>query len=115
VERDELVELHCIAPITNLESIAAMGILSHNRAALVSHADVSSGLVQDRRSGKVVPDARRFAPRELHDYANAYICGRNPMMYVLRDRHDELVRSRPMARLHTPGRRSAGTLASSGR
>jgi hypothetical protein len=68
-----------------------LGILSHNRAALVAHGDVSSALVQDRRSGKVVPDARRFAPRELHDYANVYICGRNPMMYVLRDRHDELV------------------------
>jgi hypothetical protein len=91
VERDELAELHCIAPITNLESIATLGILSHNRAALVAHDDVSSGLVQDRRSGKVVPDARRFAPRELHDYANVYVCGRNPMMYVLRDRHDELV------------------------
>ncbi|HSZ69332.1 MAG TPA: DarT ssDNA thymidine ADP-ribosyltransferase family protein [Solirubrobacteraceae bacterium] len=91
MDRDELVELHFIAPIANLESIATVGILSHNRAALVAHDDVSSEVVQDRRSGKVVPDARRFAPRELHEYANVYVCGRNPMMYVLRDRHDELV------------------------
>jgi ssDNA thymidine ADP-ribosyltransferase, DarT len=38
-----------------------------------------------------VPDARRSKPRELHDYANLYICGRNPMMYVRRERHHELV------------------------
>jgi hypothetical protein len=29
--------------------------------------------------------------RALHDYSNVYICGRNPMMYVRRDRHNELV------------------------
>jgi hypothetical protein len=89
MDRHELAELHCIAPIANLASIASLGILSHNRATRVAHQDVSSGLIQDRRKGRVVPDARS-TPRKLHDYANVYICGRNPMMYVLRGCHDEL-------------------------
>jgi hypothetical protein len=91
MDRHDLLELHCIAPIANLASIASLGILSHNRAALVAHLDVSDAEIQDRRKGKLVPDARRSKPRELHDYANLYICGRNPMMYVRRERHDELV------------------------
>jgi ssDNA thymidine ADP-ribosyltransferase, DarT len=69
----------------------SLGILSHNRAVEIPHADVSDETVQDRRIGKHVPDARRSKPRLLHDYANLYICGRNPMMYVRRHRHDELV------------------------
>jgi ssDNA thymidine ADP-ribosyltransferase, DarT len=91
MDRRDLLELHCIAPIANLASIASLGILSHNQAAQVDHLDVSDAEVQDRRKGKLVPDARRSRPRELHDYANLYICGRNPMMYVRRDHHDELV------------------------
>ncbi len=91
MDRHDLIELHCIAPIANLASIASLGILSHNQAARVAHLDVSDTEVQDRRKGKLVPDARRSKPRELHDYANLYICGRNPMMYVRRDRHHELV------------------------
>ncbi len=91
MDRHDLLELHCIAPIANLASIASLGILSHNQAAQVAHLDVSDTEVQDLRKGKLVPDARRSKPRELHDYANLYICGRNPMMYVRRDRHHELV------------------------
>jgi hypothetical protein len=91
MDRHDLSELHYIAPIANLASIAALGILSHNRAARVAHEDVSNTEVQDRRKGKLVPDTRRSKPRELHDYANLYICGRNPMMYVRRERHHELV------------------------
>lgn len=83
MNREELDELHCIQPIDNLPSIAELGILSHRRAQAVEHVDVSSGVIQDRRSGKVVPNARYREQLELHDYANAYICGRNPMLYVL--------------------------------
>jgi hypothetical protein len=91
MDRHDLLELHCIAPIANLVSIASLGILSHNQAAGMTHLDMSDAVVQDRRKGKRVPDTRRSKPRELHDYANLYICGRNPMMYVRRDRHHELV------------------------
>jgi hypothetical protein len=93
VNREELAELHCIQPIDNLPSIAQLGILSHRAAQAVDHVDVSSGVIQDRRAGKVVPDARYREQLELHEYANAYICGRNPMLYVLsisRGLHAEL-------------------------
>jgi ssDNA thymidine ADP-ribosyltransferase, DarT len=91
MDRHNLSELHCIAPISNLASIASLGILSHNRAARVPHLDVSDAEVQDRRARKLVPDVRRSKPRELHDYANLYICGQNPMMYVRREHHHEMV------------------------
>ncbi len=91
MDRGVLSELHCIVPIANLASIASLGILSHNRAAAVPHSDLSDATVQERRGGRLVPDIRRRKQRELHDYANVYICGRNPMMYVRRDRHDDLV------------------------
>ena len=91
MDRHDLLELHCIAPIANLASIASRGILSHNQAAGMTHLDMSDAVVQDRRKGKLVPDTRRSKPRELHDYANLYICGRNPMMYVRRDHHHKLV------------------------
>ncbi len=90
MDREELSELQCITPIANLASIAFLGILCHKLAAELDHTDVSSGIIQDRRAGREVPDVRRSPPLELHEYANVYICARNPMMYVLRDLHEEL-------------------------
>lgn len=83
MNRDELDELHCIQPIDNLASIAKHGVLSHNRAKGIPHVDVSNNTIQDRRIGKVVPDARYKEQLELHDYANVYIYAHNPMLYVL--------------------------------
>jgi hypothetical protein len=83
MERHELDELHCIQPIENLPSISARGILSHRLAEAVQHVDVSDQTIQDLRVGKVVPDARYEEQLELHDYANAYICGHNPMLHRL--------------------------------
>ncbi len=57
MDRHDLIELHYIAPIANLASIATLGILSHNRATQVTHEDVSNTDVQDLREGKLVPDA----------------------------------------------------------
>jgi ssDNA thymidine ADP-ribosyltransferase, DarT len=85
--RAELKELHYIAAIANLTSIHERGILSRDRARAVARVDVSSPIIQDRRRGKQVPDVRRRTPRRLHEYANLYICGRNPMLYVKRDIH----------------------------
>lgn len=89
MDRSELAELQCIQPIANLASIAELGILCHNLAEEVDHVDVSDQRVQDLRHGKVVPHESGHG-RELHDYANAYICARNPMMHVRRHRHTEL-------------------------
>jgi hypothetical protein len=76
VKRDELRELHYITPISNVPSIVANGILSHRRAPSGSRS-VASAEVQARRASKVVPGAR-----PLHHYANLYVNGRNPMLFM---------------------------------
>jgi hypothetical protein len=71
-----LIELHNIMPIGNIPSVLAHGILSHERAAGLSHSDVSMADVQDRRDKVQVPGGLK-----LHQYANLYFDARNPMMY----------------------------------
>jgi len=83
--RDELEELHYIVPITNVASILTHGILSHRRAARLQHESVAMPEIQDRRRSVVVPPGR-----PLHEYANLYICARNPMLYKRRGHHNAL-------------------------
>ncbi len=52
------------------------GILCHARASKFEHEDLSLADVQQRRSGKRVPNGL-----PLHRYANLYFHARNPMMY----------------------------------
>ena len=85
MRRDELDELHYVTPISNVPSICRMGILSNRRARGVSHESVASQLIQNRRAQVEVPGGR-----PLHEYANLYICARNPMRYLRRSRHAEL-------------------------
>jgi len=85
VERADLEELHYITRISNVPSICTMGILSHRRAARVQHESVALPEIQDRRAKVTVPGGR-----QLHDYANLYICGRNPMLYRRLDQHERL-------------------------
>lgn len=97
--RTELTDLHFITPIDNLASILAHGILSHNQMVQRKHISVALQTVQDRRAAKVVPGGRH-----LHDYANLYICARNPMMYLRRSQHENLcVLSISPAVLDVPG------------
>lgn len=77
--------MHYITPIRNMVSIMARGILSHNRAKKVQHDSVANQDIQDLRIKKVVPGGR-----PLHEYANLYICARNPMFYRLQSKHAEL-------------------------
>ena len=77
---DDLKELHYIAPIENVPSIVELGILSHSRAAQLPHRSVAMPEMQDRRAKRTVPSGKK-----LHEYANLYICGRNPMLYLRRD------------------------------
>jgi hypothetical protein len=79
MNREELQELHFITAIENLPSIVEQGILSHVRAAGLPHCSIAMQTMQDRRAQVVVPRGRR-----LHEYANLYICGRNPMLYLRR-------------------------------
>jgi hypothetical protein len=76
VERHELQELHYITPICNVASIMEHGILSYVRAGRLKHCSVAMQVIQDRRAQVRMPGAR-----PLHEYANVYICGRNPMLY----------------------------------
>ena len=85
MERDELQELHYIAPVYNVRSILRHGILSHRRAEKLPHESVAMQELQDRRVSKSVPGGKR-----LHEYANLYICGRNPMLYKRLDQHEQI-------------------------
>lgn len=84
--REELKELHYIAPIVNVPSLVTHGILSHNKASKIKHESCASQDIQDRRARVVVPGGR-----PLHDYANFYFNARNPMMHLIKDDHIELV------------------------
>jgi hypothetical protein len=85
MDRDQLSELHYIAPIANLGSILEHGLLSHVRAAAIGHVSVAAEEIQDRRVGKTVPGGR-----PLHEYVNLYFHARNPMMAKRQQRHAEL-------------------------
>ncbi len=85
MRRNELTELHYITPISNVASILQRGILSHVRCQAVPHLSVAMEVIQDRREGVKVPGGR-----PLHEYANLYICARNPMLYKRGGQHEEL-------------------------
>lgn len=85
MRRDELEELHYIAPLGNVASILTHGILSHRRATQIRHHSVAMPEIQDRRAPVRVPGGR-----PLHEYVNLYVCSRNPMMSKLRDDHKSL-------------------------
>jgi hypothetical protein len=55
MERSQVPEFHFIAPIANVASILHHGILSHNRAALLQHFDISMQKIQELRGKKRVP------------------------------------------------------------
>ncbi|MFZ5625125.1 MAG: DUF4433 domain-containing protein [Gemmatimonadota bacterium] len=85
MRREELTELHYIAHMSNVASILGQGILSNRRASQVEHTSVAMQAVQDRRANVVVPGGRK-----LHDYANLYVCARNPMLYKRQHQHLDL-------------------------
>jgi len=90
--RAELKELGYIVPIPTVPSILQHGILSHRRAEKVQHESIALQGVQDRRAEKVVPNGL-----PVHDYANLYICPRNPMLFKRKDIHRQIcvLRIRP--------------------
>ena len=48
-------ELHSIMPIDNLGPVKTLGILCHDEAIKLPHADVSMQKIQDKRADKSVP------------------------------------------------------------
>jgi hypothetical protein len=80
--RDELDDLHFIAPIANIPSILEHGILCHRQAQRLAHHSTANPEVQDRRARVRLPNGRW-----LHEYANLYICSRNPALYLMARDH----------------------------
>jgi hypothetical protein len=85
LERSELTELYYIAPISNVPSMCQLGILSHRRASELTHESIAMKEIQNRRATAVVPGGR-----PLHEYANLYICARNPMLFKRHRQREEL-------------------------
>lgn len=85
MNRSDLLELHYIAPISNVPSILDKGILCYRAAQAIAHISVAMTEIQDRRSPKTVPGGM-----PLHEYVNLYIHARNPMLFKLRDQHQKL-------------------------
>lgn len=85
MNRDDLTELHYITPIANIASILEHGILSNRRVARLHHESVAKQEVQDLRAKVRVPGGRA-----LHEYANLYICARNPMLFKRKSAHESL-------------------------
>lgn len=83
--RNDLRELGYIAPIASIPSILQRGILSHRRAERIPHESIALQDVQNLRAKVIVPNG---CP--LHEYANLYICPRNPMLYKRRDVHGRI-------------------------
>ena len=67
-----VTEFQCIMPMTNIASVLAHGILSHERATKLAHASVAMEAIQERRDVKHVPGGLK-----LHQYANLYFHARN--------------------------------------
>lgn len=111
MDRNRVQELHYITPLANLASIVQHGIVSHNRAAALSHLSIANESVQDRRADKQVPGGM-----QLHDYVNLYFDARNAMMYDRRGMRETMVVLRVAhSVLETPGVVIAdGNAASSG-
>lgn len=72
--------LYNIAPIQNICSILADGILSKSlvEKSGIHYYSLADESVQDRRDKIKVPDGLK-----LHEYANLYFNPRNPMLYKL--------------------------------
>lgn len=83
--RAELHELGYIVPIATVPSILQRGILSHRRAEGIAHESIALQDVQDLRAEKTVPNGRA-----LHEYANLYICPRNPMLLKKSAVHEQI-------------------------
>lgn len=84
MRREELDELHYITPIANVPSILQIGILSNRRSRRLNPQSIAKPEVQYLRAKVRIPGGR-----PLHEYANLYICARNPMMYLRAALHGE--------------------------
>lgn len=78
MNREDVTELHYIAPMANLESIMQRGILSNAKARRYSPMSVANPKVQERRAERQIPGGLK-----LHQYANLYFNARNAMLFQI--------------------------------
>src|SRR6266571_1261627 len=76
MNRADLKELHYIAPVENLRSILAFGLLSNRGAAPYHPVSIADPQVQKARAAKRVTGGL-----PLHDYVNLYLWARNAMLF----------------------------------
>jgi hypothetical protein len=85
MQLEQITELHYITHIGNVPSIVARGILSQRQAKKLGPASIANPEIQERRARKRVPGGLR-----LDEYANLYVCARNPMLYSLQNQREEI-------------------------
>lgn len=85
--REDLAELHCIQPTSNIVSILELGILSNYESRRVEHESVADPRIQERREPVDVPGTNG---RKLHSYANLYVNARNKMLSKIKYHHGDL-------------------------
>jgi hypothetical protein len=71
-----IAELQYITPISNLDSILTLGILSHSEAKTVFHTSVANAEINSMRA-----DKRLSSGKSIHDYVNLFFNARNPMLF----------------------------------
>ena len=85
MKREELTEVHYIAHINNLASIAKYGILCRRKAKGKEKSTIANEEIISTRARKRVPKGRN-----LHEYANLFLNARNPMLYSIKEAHNEI-------------------------
>jgi hypothetical protein len=85
MNRADVTELHYITAIANVPSILRHGILSHTLAEQLVHDSVAMPEIQEIRTNKQIPGGR-----PLHEYANLYFDGHNPMLSKCRARNNDI-------------------------
>ncbi len=85
MKREDVMELHYIAPLENLASILDIGILSHYKAKFIPHVSIALPSVQAHRARKPVPGGTN-----LHQYVNLYFNAFNPMLSKRRDDRERI-------------------------
>lgn len=87
----DLIYIEHMLHYENLENVLMNGLLSHNEAYRLKliNKDISMPEVQVRRAGKTLPINGKDI--SIHDFVSLYFNSRNPMMYAIKDKRDELV------------------------
>jgi hypothetical protein len=85
MELEEITELYYITHIKNVSSIMTGGILSQKRAKKLKPVSIANPEIQERRAARRVPGGLK-----LDEYANLYICPRNPMLYSRQNLREEI-------------------------